>query len=184
MAETESRRLVRRGRCHVVGDDVSMDNGIIPARFSTQRVTDPKELAPHLFETVDGRIASRIRSGDIVLAGRNFACGKPRVQGFIAMGDLQLSVLCTSMPYRMLRRAVARGIPVITGIADVAGIAGDGDELEIDFASGSIRNLTRSVGTSAPAMPPVLRDIVAAGGMHAVLREWLAEHPEQAVGPG
>ena len=41
--------LIRRGRCHVLGDHVSIDDGVIPARFAAQRVTDPAALVPHLF---------------------------------------------------------------------------------------------------------------------------------------
>lgn len=183
MPELPANGLLRRGRCHVLGDDVSLDNDIIPARFSRERVTDANVLVPQLFANLDPELAAKIRHGDIILAGRNFACGKPRLQGFIAMGALHLSVLCTSMPYKMLRRAVARGIPVITGVSDIAAIAGDGDELEIDFATGAILNLANDRSVTAPAMPALLRDIVAAGGTEAMLKQWLVEHPGQAAGP-
>lgn len=178
-----TQTLIRRGRCHVLGDDVSLDDGIIPARFATQRVTEAKDLIPHLFESVDPQLAQRIQPGDIVLAGRNFACGKPRVQGFIAMGAMNLAVICTSMPYKMLRRAVARAIPVVTGGPAPSSMASSGDELEIDFSTGAIWNVSRNVRVSVPAMPPILRDIVSGGGMQAVLKEWLERHPEQAVEP-
>jgi 3-isopropylmalate/(R)-2-methylmalate dehydratase small subunit len=160
---------------------VPVDDGIIPHRFAAERVTDPRELARHLFESIDPGFAQRVRRGDIVLAGRNFACGKPRLQGFIAMAALDLAVVCTSMPYRMMRRAVARGIPVAVGGPEPRAIAVTGDEIEIDFAAGLIRNLTRDTRTRIPAMPTILRDIVAAGGMQAVLSDWLARHPEQAA---
>ncbi len=173
--------LIRRGRCHVLGDDVSLDDGIIPARFATQRVTEANDLIPHLFESVDPQLAQRLQRGDIILAGRNFACGKPRVQGFIAMGALDLAVICTSMPYKMLRRAVARAIPVITGGPEPTSIAASGDELEIDFSTGAVWNVTRNARVTVPAMPPILGDIVATGGMQAALKDWLARHPEQAV---
>jgi 3-isopropylmalate/(R)-2-methylmalate dehydratase small subunit len=164
----------------VLDDDISLDDGIIPSRFATQRITDPGELAPHLFESIDPQLAQRLKPGDIVLAGRNFACGKPRLQGFIALAALDLAIVCTSMPYRMHRRMVARAIPVIVGTQPHA-IAGNGDEIEIDFATGSVWNRTRDRRTAVPAMPSILLDIVASGGMQAMLRRWLAEHPEQAT---
>ena len=166
---------------HVIGNDVTLDDGIIPRRFAVERVTDACVLVPHLFESINPDLAQRIKPGDIVLAGRNFACGKPRLQGFIAMAALDLAVVCTSMPYRMLRRAIARAIPVIVGASEPQSIAASGDEIEIDYASGAIWNLTRNVHTAAPAMPPILRDIVASGGMQAALTQWLERHPEQAV---
>ena len=181
MNEPVTQSLIRHGACHVLGDNVSLDDGIIPARFATQRVTDPRELVPHLFESIDPQLAQRIKPGDIVLAGRNFACGKPRLQGFIAMGAMNLSVVCMSMPYKMLRRSVARAIPVIVGAPEPVSVADSGDELEIDFANGMVRNLTRDTRFTVPAMPPILRDIVASGGMQAMLKEWLMRHPEQAA---
>jgi 3-isopropylmalate/(R)-2-methylmalate dehydratase small subunit len=121
------------------------------------------------------------RQGDIVLAGRNFACGKPRLQGLIAMASLDLAVVCISMPYKMLRRTVARAIPVIADGPGPHELAMPGDEIEIDFASGAVWNLTRDIRTAVPQMPPTLRDIVACGGTQAMLRHWLERHPEQGL---
>lgn len=180
MTDRASNRLVRRGACHVLGDDVPLDE-VIPHRFAAARVTDPALLTPHLFESIDAGFAQRVKPGDIVLAGRNFACGKPRVQGFIAMAALNLGVVCASTPYRMLRRAVAHAIPILSGGPQPASIATTGDEIEVDFARGVIRNLSRNTQTTAPEMPPILREVVAGGGARAALAEWLAQHPEQAL---
>jgi 3-isopropylmalate dehydratase small subunit len=160
-----------------------LDDGIIPRRFASQRVTAAAELIPYLFESVDPALAQRIRKGDIILAGRNFCCGKPRVQGFIALAELDLAVICASMPYKMLRRAVARGIPVIVGGPDPEELAGNADEVEIDFATGTIWNLTRDSRKTLPPMAEILREIVGRGGMQAMLRDWLLQHPEQAHAP-
>ena len=177
-------RMIRRGTCHVLPDNVSLDDGIIPRRFAALRVTDPGELIAHLFESVDPGFTGRVKRGDIVLAGENFACGKPRVQGFIALAALDLAVICRSMPYKMLRRAVARAIPVIVGGPDPVEIAATGDLVEVDFETGTWWNLTRDARTTIPAMPAILRDIVVKGGMQAMLREWLIHHPEQAFDAG
>jgi len=181
MRETSARSLVRRGRCHVLGDDITLDGGIIPRRFAIQRVMDPAALVPHLFESVDPDFARRAGRGDIVLAGRHFACGKPRLQGFIAMAALELAIVCTSMPYKMLRRSVARAMPVIVGGPDPRTLAVTGEEIEIDFAAGTLRNLTRGTELGIPPMPPILRDMVAGGGTKAALQAWLKQHPEQAL---
>lgn len=165
------------------GSDVSLDDAIIPARFAAQRVTDPAALAPHLFENIDPEFASRAQPGDIVLGGANFACGKPRLQGFIAMRSLDLSVVCTSMPFKMLRRAVARAIPVIVGAPAPEDLASTGDEIEIDYAEGMLTNNTRNLRVAIPAMPPILQGIVSRGGAEAILRDWLLEHPEQGAEP-
>ena len=174
--------LVRRGAAHVFGDDVAIDDGIIPYSLAVQRVTDPALLVPHLFQSIDPTFAARAKPGDIILAGRAFACGKPRAQAFIALAALGVGIVCRSMPYKMLRRAVAKGLPVITGFADPQGFAANGDEVEIDFASGAGWNLTQNLRQAMPAMPVTLQDIVASGGTDGQLRAWLADHPAQAVG--
>jgi 3-isopropylmalate/(R)-2-methylmalate dehydratase small subunit len=174
--------LIRRGHAHVFGDNVSLDDGIIPARFAAQRVTEAALLTPRLFENVDASFAARVRPGDIVLAGRNFACGKPRLQGFIAMAALELSVICVSMPYKMLRRAVARALPIALA-PHAAELAVTGDEVEIDFGAGVFRNLTQNTRSEIPAMPHILLEIVTSGGAEAALRDWLEKHPEQSVEP-
>jgi 3-isopropylmalate/(R)-2-methylmalate dehydratase small subunit len=176
-------RLVRRGTCHVIGDNVPLDDGVIPRRFAAGRVTDAQLLVPHLFEGLDPGFAARVKPGDILLAGSNFACGKPRLQGFIAMEALDLAIVCLSMPYKMIRRAVARAIPVIVGATDSHAIANTGDDVEIDFATGTFWNRSRDSRVALPPMPTILCDIVAGGGMQAALKEWLEQHPEQALPP-
>ena len=173
--------LKRRGFCHVFGDDVPLDEGVMAFRFAIQRVTDPKELIPHLFEAIDPEFVRRVKPGDFVIAGRNFGCGKTHVQGFIAMTALGMSVLCESIPYKPLRRAVGEGLPVLAGCRGATGFARTGDEIEVDFNTGAARNLTQGTEAAFPAMPPILRDLAMNGGMRAQLSDWLRNHPEQGV---
>jgi len=173
--------LVRRGRCHVFGDQVPLDEGVMPFRFAIERVTDPKALIPHLFEGMDPGFRERVKPGDFVIAGRDFACGKPHVQGFIAMAALKMSVLCVSMPYKAMRRTAAEGLAVLVGCEGAAAFVGTGDEIEVDFSTGEARNLSRATTARFPAMPPILRELAGNGGMRGVLAAWLRDHPEQAA---
>lgn len=175
-------QMTKRGTCHVLGDGIPLDEGFIPFELAIQRVTDPQKLIPHLFESVAPGFSQRVKKGDIVVAGSDFACGKPHVQGFIAMAALQMGILCVSMPYKNLRRAVARGVPVMVGAPPANEIASNGDELEVDFATGRVTNHTRGTTLSVPPLPPILLDIVQEGGMDGMLKSWLATHPEQARG--
>ncbi len=174
--------LVKRGSCHVFGDNIPLDEGFIPFELAIQRVTDPQKLIPHLFEKVAPGFAQRVKPGDIVVAGREFGNGKPHVQGFIALHALGVGVICMSMPFKNLRRAVAKGLPVITGAPAPVEYAADGDALEVDFATGRARNLTRGTEFTLPAMPSILLDIVQRGGMNGLLKSWLVDHPAQAAG--
>jgi 3-isopropylmalate/(R)-2-methylmalate dehydratase small subunit len=173
-----NKNLVKRGTCHVFGDDIPLDEGVMAFKFAIGRVNDPAQLIPHLFEGLDPTFARRVKPGDIVIAGRQFGCGKPHIQGFIAMAALEMGVVCESMPYVALRGAITKGLPVLTGCAGARDFAASGDEVEIDFASGEAKNLTRKTAQHFPAMAPVLQDIVAHGGAKGQLAAWLDKHPE------
>ncbi|MYN14254.1 hypothetical protein GSY71_14015 [Pusillimonas sp. TS35] len=169
--------LRRRGTCHVFGDDIPLDEGFIPFSLAIGRETRPDVLIPHLFATLDAGFASRVAPGDIILGGKQFACGKTHVQGFIAMAALQLGIVCASMPFKAMRRAVAQGLPVITGLADPDTFAKTGDILEVDYASGLVSNVSTGAVRACQGMPPVLQPIIEQGGTSGYLRYWLAAHP-------
>ena len=57
------------------GDNVDTDV-IIPARYLNS--SDPKELAAHCMEDIDKEFTSKVKSGDIIVAARNFGCGSSR----------------------------------------------------------------------------------------------------------
>jgi len=172
--------LLRRGICHVFGDDIPLDEGFIPFSLAIGRETRPEILIPHLFSSLDSGFAERVKPGDIVLGGQQFACGKTHVQGFIAMAALGLSIVCTSMPFKASRRAVAQGLPVMSGLDEPKVFAQTGDLLEVDYATGKVTNLSTLAVRQCPAMPPILQTIVEQGGTEGYLKHWLSTHPDMA----
>ena len=82
--------------------------------------------SPHLFEPIDPGFAARVQRGDLVVAGADFGCGKPHIQGFIAMAALGMGVLCGSMPYKAMRGAISKGLPVLTGCGEPGDWVADG----------------------------------------------------------
>ena len=63
------------GKAWKFGDDVNTDE-IIPARYLS--LSDPAQLAEHVMEDADPQFPSKVRSGDIIVAGKNFGCGSSR----------------------------------------------------------------------------------------------------------
>ena len=172
--------LIRRGACHVFGDDIPLDEGFIPFSLAIGRETRPEVLIPHLFASLDADFSTRVARGDIVLGGKHFACGKTHIQGFIAMAALQLGIVCSSMPAKAMRRAVAQGLPVIVGLDDPDSFAKSGDLLEVDYASGLGSNISTGAVRQCQAMPSALLPVVDQGGTEGYLRQWLASHPNMA----
>lgn len=173
--------LLYSGQAHVFGDDIPLDEGVMPFKYAINRTTEPQALIPHLFETVDPGFTDRVGRGDVVFAGQNFCYGKPHVQGFIAMAALGIGIVCRSMPYKQLRRAVAKGLPVITGAPPLDAFVSTGDSVEVDFATGVVSNISTQTSVQMATMSAEMAEMVQRGGLEGVLRRWLAEHPEQAA---
>src|SRR5690606_12298641 len=161
------------GRCHVFGDDVPLDDGLIPFEMAIGRVDAPEQLTPELFKMIDPTFPQRVQPGDIVIAGRNSACANQHFQGFIALPSWNMSIICESIPYKSLRGAISKCVPVLSGVHIEKDQFVSGDEVEVDFGTGEILNLTRNLSLTAPPLSSELLKIIQQGGPEGMLRRWL-----------
>ena len=72
------------------GDDINTDV-IFPGKY-TYTVTDPQEMAKIAMEDLDADFAKNVKSGDIVVGGKNFGCGSSREQAAFCL-KLKTSVV-------------------------------------------------------------------------------------------
>lgn len=170
---------VRRGRCYRLGHDVPHMGGVVPMRVVSEMRFDPKDIVPHLFAETDPGFHQRCRPGDVIVTGRNFGMG-PKMQGYIAMQALGLGLVCESMPFLAYREAIGLGLPVLTDCPGVADACATGEEIEVDFLQGRMRNLTRGTELAVPPVPEGLREIVAMGGTSNWLSRWWAQNRDAA----
>jgi 3-isopropylmalate/(R)-2-methylmalate dehydratase small subunit len=110
-----------------------------------------------------------VRSGDIVVAGRNFGCGSSRETAAENLKVLGVAcVVAESFSRLFMRNAVAVGLPVLV-CAGVHAAFDDGDRIEIDLASGVARNTGSGTELQGDSLPEEMRQILAAGGILGVL---------------
>jgi 3-isopropylmalate/(R)-2-methylmalate dehydratase small subunit len=173
----------RRGTAHVFGDDVPHDGAIMAFSFTMSRTTDPEQLIPHLFEQLDPTFKDRVKPGDFIVAGKNLGCGKAHTAGYIAMQALGLGILCESMPAAVVRATVNLALPCMTGCTGITALIASGDQIEVDFETGEVANLTRGERNRFNPIPQGARDMISRGGLNGTLIEWLKNHPEQAEPP-
>jgi 3-isopropylmalate/(R)-2-methylmalate dehydratase small subunit len=144
------------------GDHVDTDV-IIPARYLT--TDDAATLAAHAMEDLDPGFVAQVRAGDVVFAGENFGCGSSREHAPIALKAAGVSaVVAGSFARIFFRNAINTGLPVLVSRAAVDATE-DGDEVEVDAASCSIRNVTKGQSFTAEELPPFIVQIVEAGGL-------------------
>jgi len=155
------------GRAWTFGDDVDTDI-IIPARYLT--TTDPAELAAHCMEPVSPEFPKQVRAGDIVVGGKNFGCGSSREHAPVALKGCGIAaVIAPTFARIFYRNAFNVGLPAIESAAAAAGIR-QGDDVEVDLAAGSIRNLTRGAAYAFTPIPAFMMELVAAGGLMSWLK--------------
>jgi 3-isopropylmalate/(R)-2-methylmalate dehydratase small subunit len=160
-----------RGKTFKYGDNVDTDV-IIPARHLNS--IDPAELASHCMEDIDREFVSKVRKGDVIVGGSNFGCGSSREHAPMAIKASGIScVVAASFARIFYRNAINIGLPILECPEAAAAIA-SGDELEIDLASGAIRDLSQGKDYKAQPYPDFMRSIMDAGGLIEYTRSRLA----------
>lgn len=151
-----------RGKVHKYGANVDTD-AIIPARYLN--VSDPKELAKHCMEDIDADFVRRVQPSDIIVATTNFGSGSSREHAPIAIKASGVScVIAESFARIFYRNAINIGLPILECAPAAAGCE-SGDTLEVELASGEIRNVTRGLTFQAKPYPDFMLELISAGGL-------------------
>ena len=155
------------GTVHKYGDHVDTDV-IIPARYLASQ--NHQELASHCMEDIDKTLVTKVKDGDIMVAGVNFGCGSSREHAPIAIKASGIScVIAANFARIFYRNAINIGLAILECPTASAGID-DGDEVEVDFDTGVITNVTKGETYQAEPFPPFIKDMIAKGGLMASLK--------------
>ena len=164
--------MILKGRAHIFGDNIDTDV-IIPARYLN--TIDPKELAMHCMEDIDKSFKDNVRQGDIIVAGYNFGCGSSREHAPLAIKASGIACVIASDFARIFyRNSINIGLPIVE-CPEAAETIEDGDEVEVHFDLGVIKNLTKSAEYKMTPFPPFLQAIISAGGLLAAAERKLLE---------
>ena len=144
------------------GDNVDTDV-IIPARYLN--APDEKSLASHCMEDIDASFASTVEAGDIVMAGPNFGCGSSREHAPLAIKSCGVKcVIAPSFARIFYRNAINIGFPIVE-CPQAAEEIQAGDQVEVDFASGVITDVTTGKTYKAAPFPEFIDGIIQSGGL-------------------
>lgn len=150
------------GKVHKYGANVDTDV-IIPARYLN--VSDPAELAKHCMEDIDSQFISKVQPGDIIVADTNFGCGSSREHAPLAIKAAGVGcVIAKSFARIFFRNAINIGLPILE-CDEAAEQTDSGDILEVELASGEIRNLTKGKLFLARPYPDFMLELISAGGL-------------------
>lgn len=157
-----------KGRVFKYGNNIDTDV-IIPARYLS--TSDPQQLKKHCMEDIDKEFAINVKSGDIMVGERNFGCGSSREHAPIAIKASGIScVIAESFARIFYRNSFNTGLPIIESAEAAKGID-DGDEVQVDFETGKITNITKGESYKGQPYPEFIQNIIEKEGLVNYVRE-------------
>ena len=143
-------------------DNVDTDV-IIPARYLN--TFEASELASHCMEDIDPEFVKRVKPGDVIVAEKNFGCGSSREHAPLAIKASGVSCVIAKTYARIFyRNSINIGLPILECSEAVDGIDA-GDEVEVDFDTGRITNLTKQTSWNAEPFPEFMQGLIKADGL-------------------
>jgi len=150
-------------RAHVYKRDHVNTDEIIPARYLN--TDDEAELASHCLEDLDKDFVNKVKEGDVIVAGEDFGCGSSREHAVWAIRGAKVqTVIAKSFARIFYRNAINNGFYIIES-PDALEKINDGDEVEIGFKSGLVKNKTANIDISFNPLPDFALEIINDGGL-------------------
>ena len=160
-----------KGRVWVLGDNVDTDV-IYPGKYLP--IIVPEEMALHALEGIDPQFPSRLKHGDIIVAGSNFGCGSSREQAATCLKAAGVAAVVAGSYSRIFfRNALNQGLALVES-KECRTRVKEGDTITIDFGRGKI--LLSDGDISFESLAPFLMQILEAGG--------LIEHTKKKIAGG
>jgi 3-isopropylmalate/(R)-2-methylmalate dehydratase small subunit len=156
------------GKAWTFGENMNTDE-IIPGRYNI--TIDPLELAKNVFCEVKPEYAKNVKPGDVVVGGQNFGCGSSREHAPIAIkGSGAKCVIAASFARIFFRNAINIGLPILE-CPEAAADIHEGEDIDVNLASGEIFNQTNGHRYQARPLPEFVLKIAEAGGIVNFLKK-------------
>ena len=150
-------------KAHVYKRDHINTDEIMPARYLN--TDNEAELAKHCLEDLDKDFVNKVKEGDIIVAAEDFGCGSSREHAVWAIRGAKVqTVIAKSFARIFYRNAINCGFYIIE-LPDATEKINNGDELEIDYKTGLIKNKTTGIDMKFDPLPDFALEIIEAGGL-------------------
>ena len=151
-----------KGKSFKYGDNVDTDV-IIPARYLA--IQDRSELATHAMEDIDKSFVEKVQKNDIIVAGKNFGCGSSREHAPIVIQEAGVGcVIAETFARIFFRNAINIGLPIIE-CKEASEKINAGDEVEINFDTGEIKDITTNETFMGQPFPEFMQKIISSKGL-------------------
>jgi 3-isopropylmalate/(R)-2-methylmalate dehydratase small subunit len=126
-------------------------------------------MRKHVMESANPDFASQVQPGDIMVAGRNFACSSGRAVAPKALQATQLGIiLAESFSRTFYRNAFEIGLPIME-VAGIHAFCTTGDRLRVDYESATVTNLASGATLTGTLPSEFLMEMLRIGGLIPLL---------------
>ncbi len=162
--------MTTTGKVWKYGDGINTDV-IFPGKY-TYTISDPAQMAQYALEDLDPRFASQVKSGDVIVAGKNWGNGSSREQAAVCLKMAGVAaVIGESFGRIWYRNAINNGLLAITCPEAVMALQ-EGDQVRVDLAASQIHS-DHGIFTFLP-FPETVQAILADGGLIPHLKKKLS----------
>ena len=116
-------------------------------------------------EDIDKDFVNNVNEGDIIVANKNFGCGSSREHAPLSIKAAGVScVIAETFARIFYRNAINIGLPIIE-CPDAAKAIAAGDEVEVNFDTGVITDVTTGKEFQGQAFPPFMQKLIDCEGL-------------------
>ena len=154
------------------GSHISTDD-MTSAKYITSH--EPAEVAKICMRDIDPEFPAKMAPGGVLIAATHFGCGSSRETAAIAVKAAGTQVVIAEEFARIFyRNCFNIGLPCIEcpGIHSATDV---GDALEIDFAAGTIKNVTKGTEFRFVPIPEDLFRQLEVGGLVPLIKDRLSQ---------
>lgn len=158
-----------RGRVAFIFEEIDFDVDQIVG-VKNIKIQDVAELAKVAMQAYDPDFAKVVQPGDLLVGNHNFGYGHPHYPPMRAMRHLGITgVVAESFSPGYWRGEISMGFPQVS-CPGILGLVTRWDEIEVDWAAGVVRNLTRGRELAFEPLARADYEMLDAGGLLQYLK--------------
>ncbi len=166
LEKVKTKPMTIKGRVWYIPQDNIDTDMIFHNRYLA--ITDINEMGQYTFDNLEGyeNFAKEAKAGDIVITGKNFGSGSSRQQAVDCFKSLGVqAVIAKSFGAIYERNAINAAFPVLT-YSELSNLnLEDKDNIELNFETGKLKNLSKNTEIQINKFYEVQSEIYRNGGL-------------------
>jgi 3-isopropylmalate/(R)-2-methylmalate dehydratase small subunit len=158
--------MILKGKVWKLGDNISATD-LVSERYDADSMNRRWDIcAQHVLEDIIPGFSGQVKTGDIIVAGKNFGRGHAHYYAGAIMGTKTCgigAILAEGANTLFLRTSIDFGMLTWT-FSGISELVETGEEIEFNLESGLVKNLSQGSNKQLSPVSPIIIDILKADG--------------------